>query len=501
MKRLVLLSLSFVSLNICFCQKQKIQDPYSGIEMVLSDDKENLEVTCINTGSPADILNLHVGYRISEINGRKISEISDLDYFFRSNVNMPIQIKGQKIGEESFMMTLPRTSIDLFSKNVLTETELFRLIDVVQDKNYSVSSASDKDVFTEVENKILLSDNPQAYTVVKRSDENYNLTFHLKRNTSNSNYVTILRDNGYTNYKTYDFDFISQEEPLTEKSLLNKLESYLQELGMMRNIENPDILILISFYSGQKEYFVPPQQIISTKIQNYFNWYWGNIPVPVTESKTREGYTKISYLTNISMKFLDFKMLTTSETPPVVWSASYSEISSTKTFLTDCAEEIYNYVMNQFPVVIKENSENVAGNTYTYTGIIYDKDNFRIIADVIPGSPAFQAGLRKGDEIVNINDKKLPETISSDKLMISWGKYTFSAPVSTQNAMTYLFNKATFKDADSYLFRPLKEVNDQYLEDNPLSVKVKRNGKNFNFVVKPQYKNILYSDDIGFTIN
>ncbi|MBE0679983.1 MAG: PDZ domain-containing protein [Bacteroidales bacterium] len=502
MKTLFLLLVCLLSITAGFSQVGKIQDPFSGTEMVLSNDKEYLVITSVKPGSPADIGKLRMGYRICEINGTKVSEISDPDAFFRTSANMPLRMEVKKIGDESFFVDLQRTSSDLLSPEVLTEAELYGLADPVQDRNYSTSDAGAKDIINEVENKILSSPNPNAYTL-RKTDAISFLQYHLKRDIDNSNRVTILRDYNYNiyDYMTYDFEFLSQDDPLTEKTLLFKLEGYLQDYGLKRDAENPDILILISFYSGQQEQYVPPQQIISTKIHSYFNWYWGYVPVPVTESKTREGYTKTTYLTNISLKFLDFENISVSKTPPVIWSASYSEVSPGKKFITDYADEIYKYIMCQFPVVIQENSEDMGGNNYTYTGLIYNRNNPVIIYDVIPGSPAFQAGLRKGDEILAVNGRKLPESIPSEKFIIAWGRYGFSGPVITQNAWRYLFSRATFRDADPTLFKPLKDANEDYQSKEPLSFELKRGGRKIKSGVDPQYRKIVFFDDKGVSID
>jgi hypothetical protein len=192
---------------------------------------------------------------------------------------------------------------------------------------------------------------------------------------------------------------------------------------------------------------VPPQQIISTKIHSYFNWYWGNIPVPVTESKTKEGYTKVTYLTNINLKLLDAKAISTSKVPPVLWAASYSEVSPEKVFISDCANRVFGHLMLQFPKVVNETCKKMEENTYTYTGLIYDKSNLDIIADVIPASPAYEAGIRKGDVIIKISDRKLQE---NDNFVIYWKNRS-----DYHNALRYLFMRTYFKPSNTALFYSL----------------------------------------------
>ncbi len=120
------------------------------------------------------------------------------------------------------------------------------------------------------------------------------------------------------------------------------------------------------------------------------------------------------------MKLLDAKEIPTSKVPPVLWSASYSEVSPEKVFISDYADRVFRNLLLQFPKVIHENCKNLKENTYTYTGIIYNKLNPAIIADVLPGSPAFQAGLRRGDVMLKISDRKLPEEFSSNTLTFYW---------------------------------------------------------------------------------
>jgi hypothetical protein len=254
-------------------------------------------------------------------------------------------------------------------------------------------------------------------------------------------------------------------------------------------------LIFISFYSGQKDQFIPPQQIVSTRVQSYFNWYWGYIPVPITETKIKEGYTKSTYLTNINIKFLDYKEIKNSNVPPVIWSSSYSEISGAKTFLSDCSKEIFNYMLLQYPFVVNENSENFFKNVYTYTGVIYDSDNLPVIADVVPESPAYNAGLKKGDEILKINDRKIDENLSNSIQWRNRGHF--------KNALRYLFINSDFKNDNLSIFAPLKSEYEDYKNFNDKSIifDIKRNGKKISISVKPEFKKVIFFDKSGFIID
>jgi len=496
MKKLVIISLFLFSLQICFSQNQKIKDLYSGLETELSANNDYLIVTNIKTGSPADLVSLKLGDRIYKINDKSVSEISDVQNYFLNNNDNWLKINTKSINETISIISIPRMSIDFFSDKYAAESELFNILSPEQYVSFRRDVSTDLEKFQNLESIVQTSENPKAYRIHSYTDSK-GCTYSLKKNINKYTQITTLvdRDKNFEKFGTYDFEYISQEDPLMEKTLLNDLSLKLNELGLKREQANPDILILISFYSGQKEQYVPPQQIVSTRIQNYFNWYWGYIPVPVTESKTKEGYTKSTFLVNINLKFLDAKEIPNSKIPPIIWSSSFSEVSTVKTFLSDYSKEIFKYLLLQFPIVVDENCENLIVNTYTFTGVIYDKDNLPIIADVIPESPAYKAGLRKNDEIVKINGRKISDNISSN--VVSMNRNGF------QNALRYLFINSDFKDDDLQLFRSLHSEFEDYknFDDKSLIYDIKRNGKKMSLSVKPEFKKVIFFDKLGFNID
>jgi hypothetical protein len=317
-------------------------------------------------------------------------------------------------------------------------------------------------------------ENPNAYDCTKGYRDQYTFigcTYRPFLNPEKQNQISILSDDSKNtnSYKSFDFDYSSQADPLMEKTLLNKLEKFLLEKGLERNTENPQILIVISFYSGQKEQYVPPQQIISTKIYSYYNWYWGNIPVPVTQSKTKAGYTETSYLNNVNLKFLDTKEITTSKVPPVIWSASYSEITKKKTFLNDIAEDIYKIILIQYPKVFNGNVENVQIHNFTYTGMLLssrDKKGNSEVKDVVPGSPAVKAGIQKGD-LINLDKEGADD----------W----------------HMFYGSSVRNADSRILKALPWNKKYY--SGQITFEVKRNGKKMQFTVTPESKRIILFED------
>jgi hypothetical protein len=497
MKKSGLLIILLSGMNFCF--SQIIQDPFSGIKMELSNDKQYLTVTYIKAGSPADIAPLKIGDRIFSINSQNIGAISDCSEYFLNKKDNSLQFEVRRFNELKIPITIQRASIDLFAGNLVSEAELFNMANPIQLRVLSKDISIEKDKFDNLDEIIQSTGNGRAYSISSYNEFSKACYYYIKFNSESYNEFSILGDESKNlmDLNTFDFDYISKDESLLEKNLLNKLEKHLTGYGLTRNTVNPDILILISFYSGQQEHYVPPQQIISTKIQSYFNWYWGYIPVPVTESKTKDGFTRVTYLTNINLKLLDAKEIPTSKVPPVLWSASYSEVSPEKVFISDCADKVFSNLLLQFPKVVKENCKNLMENTYTFTGLIYDKRNPSVIADVLPGSPAFQAGMRKGDAIIKISDRKLPEEFNSNTMAFYWQNRS-----DYDNALKYLFMQTDLKASPTGLFNALNwDYKDYHSpEGTPVVFGIKRNGKKMEFEVIPEFKRAVFFENVGFTI-
>src|SRR4030042_1027868 len=369
-KSLIILA-TVLNITVCLSQLSGTVEGNIGVKTIISQDNQYLKITYCDPGYPADISGLKVGDRIYQIDNKKIAELTDPISRLGGVTGTWVKLTISRFCKtESFDVNVPRISISTNINKYITEETLSALICMGW-----------------------LED------------------FYKSRYTST---IALLHDDSrdMLKYKTYDFEFTSVEDPLQEKVIYNELGSQLNMMGMKRVKENPDLLIIMSFYSGQKEQYVPPQQIISTKIKNTYNWYWGVVPVPITESTTKEGYTEVTYLTNISLKFLDANEIEGSKTPPVIWSGSISQTSKIKSFLTDNCRDFFKLMLCQFPVVWQQNSKNYYLNHYAYTGLVYDKNDMQTIVEVIPGSPANKIGIQKGDKILNINECSLPANYS-----------------------------------------------------------------------------------------
>jgi len=416
MKNIFLISIITI-LNIIVCNSQKagVEVGNIGVQTKIGLDNQYLLITSCQQASPADISGLKVGDRIYLIDDKKISEMTNpMNYLHTATSESVKLIVSRYCEPDMFSVTVRRMSGTYDPDNYMTEETLYTSI---------CSSFSYKTFMSSIE---LLNDDTKD----------------------------MFR------YKTYDFEFTSMGEPLLEKTIFNELERQLNLKGMQRTQQNPELLIIMNFYSGQKEKYIPPQQIISTKIKIAYNWYWGRIPVPITESTIKEGRTEVTYLNTLSLKFLDAKEISLSKTPPVVWSGSISEVTSTKPIFTERCVDIFKLMLYQYPEVWRQNSDYFYLYHYSYSGLVFRKIDMQTITDVIPASPAEKSGIKKGDIILSING-------------LSYNR-------------KYIFNGSVFDHAFEYLF-----MFDPYFlgfrtKDNTVDFEIKRNGKKMTLNVKPE---------------
>ena len=299
--------------------------------------------------------------------------------------------------------------------------------------------------------------------------------------------LSLLSDNtkDFSKYKTYDFEYTSVENPLLEKKIFAEFGKQLDELGLSRNQENPDLLIIMNYYSGKKEQYTPPQQITSTRIAKSYNWYWGYIPVSITESKTIDGQTKVTYLLSLNIKMLEADEIKTSKLPPVVWQASISKTSDEELIINNECAGYFEICLYQFPIVWDEVPGTMHYPYYKYTGIIYNKKDIRTVFDVVPGSPADKSGLKKGDKILVVGEDKLPskyEDFVTDELY--WP--VISDPVTWTTYPNYIKRVNKIGSGFRYL------LCNSDTEIQAISFNITRDGKNMNLMILPIKKRFIH---------
>jgi hypothetical protein len=178
----------------------------------------------------------------------------------------------------------------------------------------------------------------------------------------------------------------------------------------------------------------------------------------------------VTYLASIGLKFLDNHEISINNVPPVVWSGTFTETAIKNVYLNEIVDIYLSFLLHQFPETYFPNSERYYLDDYASTGIWYDLNDLAVIAEVNPGSPAFRAGLLRGDKIISINGYALP--VSYDAV----GPQKWSNLICSGNktGLRYLYMYADIK------FKSYKEGT------NTLRFKIKRNGKIMTVDIQPE---------------
>jgi len=151
-------------------------------------------------------------------------------------------------------------------------------------------------------------------------------------NKNNSDHQVLSdKEVDFWNYKTFDFEYNNQQQPLVEKDLASIIEKELESKGLRRDKDNPDILVFIDFYNDKKEQYVPPTEQLHTRYQTVYNpWTKRMETRQHIESSTTGNYTKSDYLTMLDIVFMDAEKAKdgNNKVPPVIWNAKFETTTS-----------------------------------------------------------------------------------------------------------------------------------------------------------------------------
>lgn len=228
MKKIFLITLTIIfSITVCLSQGNNTADGHIGLNIEISSDKQYLKITNYWQGSPADIAGLEVGDRIYRVDDKKVSELTDPISHIIGASGTWVKLTINRFGKTDFFdVNVPRISIPFGDNNYVSEGTLTALIHTEDLTDYSRMNKS---------SMALLNDDTRD----------------------------LLK------YKTYDFELTNVQDPLLEKELFKKLGDRLDKKGMKRSLENPDLIILMTYFTGQKEQYTPPSKLSAPALQTF----------------------------------------------------------------------------------------------------------------------------------------------------------------------------------------------------------------------------------------
>ncbi len=231
--------------------------------------------------------------------------------------------------------------------------------------------------------------------------------------------IRMDKDVAWRTFKTYDYYF-SSDDVLADKELFETICKTLDENGLHRDQDNPDVVFTLIKDANQSiDYTYVPEtreQVqtgsTSTPIYGYKGAYLGSVTKNKYETVTSGGYTQKTASTQayLEVNFMETKRLG-EKTLPLIWQLKYTYHEQSEANI----DKLYESAVTWVDWPIRDEAQEKTSNTCTRFffgdiplydfGIVLDADAVVIgldkYSDVVKKS-----GLRIGDRIRSIDVKQ-----------------------------------------------------------------------------------------------
>ena len=219
--------------------------------------------------------------------------------------------------------------------------------------------------------------------------------------------TTINMDVQLKNYKTFGFVAIDENNRKLEEIINKEIKESLEHRGLVYADNQPD-LIVHTYYSYNKN----PNYHASANTEKFpiecrYNMHtkaMENLPIyynPLIHTNQAEFFLKLGIRLIDRKKSSDDNLFT-------VWECEANELLQSNYSLDKYSQFHIPLMVMQYPYPKSfERAEFYYSRfRYNYTGIGYNVNDLKEIADIDLSSPAYEAGLRPGDVVEKINGIK-----------------------------------------------------------------------------------------------
>lgn len=313
----------------------------------------------------------------------------------------------------------------------------------------------------------------------------------------------------FNNYRTFGFAASSEETKELDDRINTIFIRALTAMGLEYSSDDPDFIIQ-TYYSLQSN----PLFKVGSQTWGTYKSVWRYdlrnkrmVKLPLYDPSEPVKTDDISHNLEFGYRFYDRKFMNAGEMT-LMWESEVTERLSSYYDLLDYLELNLPLMLLKFPYVGNTTfaTYNVKHLKYNYTGIGYNLNDLKTVVSVDNGSPAYRAGIRPGDVIINIQGQSFDHS-SSGALTEGYRrflaetmefrdertKYTDSNgfsecmywDVSKYNSVAKaISNNKRYKASFSYLFNF-----NQYIDwGTPVSINIElnRGGEIMNFEVTPE---------------
>lgn len=208
-------------------------------------------------------------------------------------------------------------------------------------------------------------------------------------------------------YRTFAFAKSNSNDQALDGKINGEIRTALTQIGLTYKESNPDLLIYTNYtYTPNPNYRGASSENLPQETRyNMTTKQWVTLPIyynPLVHSHNAEYFLKLG------IQLLDTKKSTPTQ-PVMVWEIEATEMLKSRYSLESYAEIHIPLMFMTYPFSRYKDEVTYHYNkvSYNYTGIEYNMDNLQEILNVVPGSPAAEAGLRVEDIVDMINGIKL----------------------------------------------------------------------------------------------
>lgn len=263
-----------------------------------------------------------------------------------------------------------------------------------------------------------LSESRQIRTIDKYCHLNNSLTesdlaivysFYSLEDTQTREFICPFRttagqENDLILYKSFGFAPLDRKNLELEKAINAAIQKTLEQKGLKYSEKNPDLIVQTKYSYSTNPNFrnnvdadklpVVCRYNVTTKKMEYLPVYFNALIV----SNQARIFLKFG------IQLIDNKK----NSKAIVWECEADELLKSDYPLADYAEFHVPLMFMQYPYMkLTETAQfYYSRSKYNYTGIHYNIDNLKEIAEVSASSPAANAGIQAGDIIEKINGIK-----------------------------------------------------------------------------------------------
>ena len=458
----------FLLLMICIVRFASAQDDLScrlGFSYEISDNnnwgKNKPVIMNVFPNSPAEKAGIRQYDIIEEIDGFKVNEISldDVDSLLTASESFETKLVISNFADS--LKPVPITK-ECLSLSALTESRLASAFAM-----YSVENTHDR-------------------------------LFVCPFNT------TTTRDEvDFSQFKSFDFAVFEDENISNLESAINEiLKTELVKKGLRYNTLDPDFIIH-TYYMVDRNSKFRRSRTAEKKVPviRYDITRDRIVQLPFYNLSTLESESE--YILQLGVRFVDQRFIP----GRVLWECEANELMSAPYAIDEYATLHLPLMCMQFPYIkYNRNVQYIfTKKGFNYTGLNYNINKLSEVVDVDQGSPAYEAGIRPGDIIEKIENKRMD--YSSDEFTAAYRafisntvKYRDSETRFTDangfpNCMFWdtfkytqiakTINNDKFKTAFSYLYAFAPYINPE--RSSFVTFNIRRYGEKMQIVVRPMF--------------